>query len=119
MGRSFILSILIRSGPYSLQEQLEEEKWSQGAKSSKAKEDKEEKRKAELARKEEKARLLAEEEASLPPKPKPTSKTGGKKASKAPPKAPAGPGALAAGGIKGNIVFRLVIKGSKAQGKKN
>jgi len=79
-------------------EQKEEDKWSQGSKSNKAKEEKEEKRKAELARKQELARLLAEEEASLPAKPKPAPKASGKKAA-ASSKTPAGPGAIAAGGL--------------------
>ena len=67
-----------------------------GAKSNKSKEDKEEKRKAELARKAENARLLAEEEASVQTK-KTGPKAGARKATKAENK-PAGPGALAAGG---------------------
>jgi hypothetical protein len=67
----------------------------EGAKPNKNKEDKEEKRKAELARKAENARLLAEEEASVQKK-KSGPKAGGKKATKAENK-PAGPGALAAG----------------------
>ena len=56
-------------------------------------EDKEEKRKADLARKAENARLLAEEEASASSKPKPAPKKKGAKDNK-----PAGPGAIAAGG---------------------
>jgi hypothetical protein len=67
--------------------------WEDGAKTKKAKEDKEEKRRAELARKAENARLLAEEEAAGPAKPKPAPKAGKKKDVK-----PAGPGAIAAGG---------------------
>ncbi|KZO92400.1 DUF1014-domain-containing protein [Calocera viscosa TUFC12733] len=67
--------------------------WDVGAKSNKAKEDKEAKKAAELARKAEKARLLAEEEAALPSKPKAAPKAGAKKA-------PAGPGSLTAGGLK-------------------
>jgi len=55
-------------------------------------EDKEEKRKADLARKAENARLLAEEEAAVS-KPKPAPKKKGAKDTK-----PAGPGAIAAGG---------------------
>ena len=55
-------------------------------------EDKEEKRKADLARKAENARLLAEEEA-VSSKPKPVPKKKGAKDTK-----PAGPGAIAAGG---------------------
>ena len=87
-----------------MQEQKEEDKWSQGSKSNKAKEEKEEKRKAELARKQELARLLAEEEASLPAKPKPAPKAGGKKsAAAASSKIPAGPGAIAAGGLGGGM----------------
>jgi len=71
------------------------EEWSTGAKSNKASEEKEERRKAEIARKAENARLLAEEESSVKAaKPKPTSKTGGK-AVKHKPK-PAGPGAIGA-----------------------
>jgi hypothetical protein len=59
------------------------------------KEAKEEKRRADAARKAESARLLAEEEANAPSKPKVAPKAGQKK--KAEP-LPAGPGALAAGG---------------------
>ncbi|KAF8913410.1 hypothetical protein CPB85DRAFT_1299721 [Mucidula mucida] len=62
-----------------------------------AKEDKEAKRKADLERKAENARLLAEEEASTP-KVKAPPKAGAKKAAAKTPK-PAGPGAIAAGGI--------------------
>ncbi len=54
---------------------------------------KEEKRKADLARKAENAKLLAEEEANVAPK----VKTAPKAAKKSTPK-PAGPGAIAAGG---------------------
>lgn len=53
----------------------------------------EDKRKADLARKAEAAKLLAEEEASLPAKAKAAPKAGKKKDFK-----PAGPGAIAAGG---------------------
>ena len=56
-------------------------------------EEKEEKRKADLARKAENARLLAEEEAAVSAKPKPAPKKKGTKDIK-----PAGPGAIAAGG---------------------
>ncbi|KAG6332776.1 hypothetical protein ID866_6311 [Astraeus odoratus] len=62
------------------QERKEAESWADGAKSNKSKEDKEEKRRAELARKAENARLLAEEEASLPSKAKSAPKAGAKKA---------------------------------------
>lgn len=78
-------------------ESKEAEKWQDGAKGKAGKEDKEEKRKAELARKAENARLLAEEEASGPPKVKAAPKAGGKKSAAKAPK-PAGPGAIAAGG---------------------
>jgi len=74
--------------------QAEDSEWDKGAKSSKAKEDKEAKEAAEAARKAENARLLAEEEASLPAK-KAAPK---KKAAPTKPK-PAGPGAIAAGGL--------------------
>jgi len=73
------------------------DEWQDGAKGNKAKEEKEEKRRAELARKAEAARLLAEEEAAAPAKVKAAPKAGNKKAAKATPK-PAGPGAIAAGG---------------------
>ncbi|KAI0668372.1 hypothetical protein C8Q78DRAFT_993406 [Trametes maxima] len=92
-----------RSSGATTQERKEAEKWSQGAKGPKGKvEDKEEKRRAELARKAENARLLAEEEASAPSKVKAAPKAGAKKA---PPKAvkPAGPGAIAAGGGLGAV----------------
>lgn len=52
-----------------------------------------------MARKAENARLLAEEEAVVPPKVKSAPKAGGKKAAKA--ATPAGPGAIAAGGDLG------------------
>ncbi|KAF7794729.1 hypothetical protein EIP86_005867 [Pleurotus ostreatoroseus] len=77
-------------------ERKEAEKWQDGAKGGKKHEDKEEKRKAELARKAENARLLAEEESAAPSKPKAAPKAGGKKKAAAP--KPAGPGAIAAGG---------------------
>ncbi|KAF8528158.1 DUF1014-domain-containing protein [Hysterangium stoloniferum] len=70
--------------------------WEDGAKSNKAKELKEEKKRAEAARKAENARLLAEEETSAPAKVKAAPKAGAKKAPKA--QTPAGPGAIAAGG---------------------
>ncbi|KAI0303320.1 hypothetical protein B0F90DRAFT_1809558 [Multifurca ochricompacta] len=76
-------------------ERAEAEKWVDGARSNKAKEEKEEKRKAELARKAENARLLAEEENSVRAK-KVSPKPGAKKAVQ--PK-PAGPGAIVAGGV--------------------
>jgi len=71
-------------------ERQEVDKWAEGAKKEKNA-DKEAKRQEQLARKAEAARLLAEEEASVPVK-KPASKAGKKKDSK-----PAGPGAIAAG----------------------
>lgn len=80
-----------------MQERKEADKWvDKDVKGGKAKqEEKEEKRKAELARKAEAARLLAEEEASLSSaKPKAT----GPKKKAAPIPKPAGPGAIAAGG---------------------
>lgn len=77
----------------------EEEKWSQGSKSTKSKEDKEARRLAELARKAENARMLEEEEKSAPKVAKAAPKAGGKK--KKEDVKPAGPGALAAGGLKG------------------
>jgi len=76
-------------------ERKEADKWvDKDVKGGKAKqEEKEEKRKAELARKAEAARLLAEEEASLSSaKPKAT----GPKKKAAPIPKPAGPGAIAA-----------------------
>ncbi|KAL1706254.1 DUF1014-domain-containing protein [Schizophyllum commune] len=76
-------------------ERQEAAKWSDGGKANKNV-DKEEKRKAELARKAENARLLAEEESSVAAKPKPAPKAGAKKAAAKP--KPAGPGAIAAGG---------------------
>lgn len=78
------------------QEQKEAEKWKDdSAKGKASKEEKEERRKAELARKAENARLLAEEEANAPAKVKAAPKAA-KKAVKEP--KPAGPGAIAAGG---------------------
>lgn len=61
-----------------------------------AREAKEEKRRADLARKAESARLLAEEEATAPSKVKAAPKAGQKKRTE--PARPAGPGAIAAGG---------------------
>ncbi|KAF4614416.1 hypothetical protein D9613_003333 [Agrocybe pediades] len=82
-------------------ERKEAEKWAdKDVKGGKSKaEDKEEKRKAELARKAENARLLAEEEAATA-KAKPKAPTVGKKKDSAAAKniKPAGPGAIAAGG---------------------
>ncbi|TEB31407.1 DUF1014-domain-containing protein [Coprinellus micaceus] len=77
-------------------ERKEAEAWrDDNVKGGKAKKgDQEERRKAELERKRENARLLAEEEASAPPKPKPAPKAGKGKQ----PVKPAGPGAIAAGG---------------------
>ncbi|TFK34911.1 hypothetical protein BDQ12DRAFT_689040 [Crucibulum laeve] len=77
-------------------ERKEAEAWTdKDVKGAKAKaEEKEEKRKAELARKAENARLLAEEEASAPAKKAPAPKAAKKKEAVK----PAGPGAIAAGG---------------------
>ncbi|KAF9653866.1 hypothetical protein BDM02DRAFT_3106995, partial [Thelephora ganbajun] len=72
---------------------LEASKWDQGAKKDKN-DDKEVKRKEQLARRAESARLLAEEEASIPSKKTTPNKTGNKKKDAK----PAGPGALSAGG---------------------
>ena len=83
------------------QERKEATEWADGAKASKAKEAKEEKRRAEAARKAENARLLAEEEATLP-KAKAGPKAGPKKAAKS--QGPAGPGAVAAGGGLNNVI---------------
>lgn len=90
------ISLLILTATIHPQESVEADKWADPGKASKGKEDKEEKRRAELARKAENARLLAEEEASAPVK-KAAPKAGAKKAAKPTPK-PAGPGAIAAGG---------------------
>ncbi|KAG8217175.1 DUF1014-domain-containing protein [Butyriboletus roseoflavus] len=79
-------------------ERKETEKWTEGSKSSKSKEEREAKRREDLARKAENARLLAEEEAAAPPKTKTAPKAGGKKAAKA--VMPAGPGAIAASGVQ-------------------
>lgn len=81
---------------WAAQERKESDKWSDGAKGSKKGEDKEAKRQAELARRAENARLLAEEEAATASK-KPALKAGAKKSAPKVPK-PAGPGAIAAGG---------------------
>ncbi|KAI0948760.1 hypothetical protein AcV7_009415 [Taiwanofungus camphoratus] len=93
------------------QERREAEKWQDGAKSSKSKEEKEEKRQAEIARKAEAARLLAEEEASLPAKPKTAPKAAAKKAAAKNVKS-AGPGAIAAGGLD------VIAGGEKAKDEK-
>jgi hypothetical protein len=81
-------------------ERKEADKWADGEKTNKSKEDREAKRREELARKVENARLLAEEEASAPPKAKaaPKAKKTGKSAGKD--TKPAGPGAIAAGGLE-------------------
>lgn len=81
------------------QAKKESEAWQDGANVKKAKEDKEEKRRAELARKAENARLLAEEEAASPAKVKPAPKAVKKKEFK-----PAGPGAIAAGGVSNTAI---------------
>jgi hypothetical protein len=73
-------------------ERTEADKWADGSKSAKGKEEKEERRKAELARKAENARLLAEEEASTIRAKKAAPKGNAKKGK------PAGPGAIAAEG---------------------
>ena len=80
---------------FNSQERKEADDWKDNnVKGGKSKqEDKEEKRKADLARKAENARLLAEEEATVSSKPKPAPKKKGAKDTK-----PAGPGAIAAGG---------------------
>ncbi|KAI0730158.1 hypothetical protein C8Q72DRAFT_266326 [Fomitopsis betulina] len=77
-------------------ERKEADRWGDGAKGAKKGEDKEAKRLAELARRAENARLLAEEEASTTVK-KTAPKAGAKKSAPKVPK-PAGPGAIAAGG---------------------
>ncbi|KAJ3926478.1 MAG: DUF1014-domain-containing protein [Lentinula lateritia] len=94
-------------------EKKEAAAWDEGAKAGKDKAAKEDKRKADLARKAENARLLAEEEASPPPKAKVAPKAGAKKAAKFQPK-PAGPGAIAAGG--GLVSADDEKSGSKGQG---
>jgi len=83
-------------------EKAEADEWSKGSKSNKSKEEKDAKKAAEAARKAENARLLAEEEAKAPVK-KAAPKAGAKKAT---PK-PAGPGAIAAGGIDDNAAKAL------------
>ena len=78
---------------FNSQQRQEDESWEDDGKGGKSKMDKEEKRKADLARKAENARLLAEEEAAVSAKPKSTPKKKVTKDIK-----PAGPGAIAAGG---------------------
>jgi hypothetical protein len=84
---------------HRIQERVEAESWvdpdSKGGKAAKLA--KEEKRKADLARKAENAKLLAEEEASAASKVKAAPKAGAKKSTQK----PAGPGAIAAGGELG------------------
>ncbi|GAA5964493.1 hypothetical protein JCM21900_002968 [Sporobolomyces salmonicolor] len=70
-------------------EAKEADKWNQGAKGKSTKEDKVAQAEAARARKAEAARLLAEEEASMPSKPKAAAPKAGAK--KAPPKAPSVP----------------------------
>lgn len=90
------LGSVIRAAAHHAQARKEADSWvDQDVKGGKAaKLAKEEKRKADLARKAENAKLLAEEEAIVPVKVKNPSKPGAKKYT---PK-PAGPGAIAAGG---------------------
>jgi hypothetical protein len=84
------------------QEAKEAAKWADGSKGTNKKvASAEEKRAADLARKEENARLLALEEASAPAKVVKAPKAGAKKAVVAP--KPAGPGAIAAGGGLGTV----------------
>ncbi|POY73938.1 hypothetical protein BMF94_2980 [Rhodotorula taiwanensis] len=71
------------------QEEREAQEWSKGAKGKSAKEDKAAAAEAARAKKAERERLLAEEEASMPSKPKAAPKAGAKKA--APARAPAIP----------------------------
>ncbi|TFK64344.1 DUF1014-domain-containing protein [Pluteus cervinus] len=79
-------------------ERKESETWKDGSKGASAKDEKEERRKAELARKAENARLLALEEAAISAaKAKAAPKAGQQKKKKESEK-PAGPGAIAAGG---------------------
>mgnify|MGYP001356947221 CR=1 FL=1 len=82
----------------AIQERKEAALWAddnvKGGKAKKA--EAEEKRKADLARKAENARLLAEEEADAPAKVKSAPKAGKNKGKE--PVRPAGPGAIAAGG---------------------
>ncbi|TIB26373.1 hypothetical protein E3P89_00062 [Wallemia ichthyophaga] len=106
-----------KSQQAELAEAKESQKWSQGSKgkvsrlvctgifeangiSQGKKEDDAEKKAQQAAKKAEKDRMLAEEEASMPSKPKAGANKGGNK--KAPPK-PAGPGALSAGGINASV----------------
>ncbi|KAF7294608.1 hypothetical protein MIND_00997400 [Mycena indigotica] len=81
-------------------ERKEAAAWADGTKGKGAKEDKEAKRQADLARKAENARLLAEEEKSGPAKVKAAPKAGAAKKAQQP--KPAGPGAIAAGGGLGD-----------------
>ncbi|KAJ2929426.1 hypothetical protein H1R20_g7658, partial [Candolleomyces eurysporus] len=88
-------------------ERKEADSWrddnSKGGKAKK--QEQEDKRKADLARKAENARLLAEEEADAAPKVKAAPKAGSSKGKKpaASSSKPAGPGAIAAGGGLGSI----------------
>jgi len=82
-----------RAAAAEAKERAEAVKWVEGEKPTKAKDEREVKRKAELARKAANQKLLAEEEASASAKkasPKPGAKKAGSK--------PAGPGAIAADG---------------------
>ena len=105
-----LLSISVSSYCTVYKERSEAEKWAEGSRASKKQEEKEEKRKAELARKAESARLLAEEEASAPAKVKAAPKAGAKKGVAVKNSKPAGPGAIAAGGGLGSV-------DSKSEGK--
>jgi len=89
-------------------ERLETSKWEQGSKKDKNV-DKEAKRQEQLARKAEATRLLAEEEASMPPKKPTPGKAGNKKKGVK----PAGPGALSAGGGLDAVDVRETSEGPR------
>ena len=94
MNYLFSCSKSLTISPLNTQERREAGSWNdddvEGGKSKQG--DREKKRKADLARKAENARLLAEEEAAVSAKPKQMHKKKGAKDIK-----PAGPGAIAAG----------------------
>jgi len=95
-----------RAAAEEAKERAEKDKWVEGAKSNKAKEDREAKRKEAQARKEENARLLAEEEASARAK-KPPPKADAKKSGWKP--KPADPGAIAAAAASDDAVVAPAV----------
>ncbi|KAF8328825.1 uncharacterized protein EI90DRAFT_3281243 [Cantharellus anzutake] len=102
-------------------EKKEAEDWSKGTKrANKSREEKDAKKAADAARKAENARLIAEEEASIPtkkPTPKATKGAGSTGKKSATPSRPAGPGAIAVGGGIGSVSDSLEASSEKGESK--